>query len=258
MSCDPIDTDRIVTETFVSRVEHHAMVASTNDLAAERAGVVGGELPLLVVADRQTAGRGRGSNKWWTGEGSLAFSVLLGPLVSGPTSSSGCPLAGLATAVAVVETVAPLIAPRAVGVHWPNDVMAAGAKLAGILVEVLPDGRQIVGVGLNANNSAADAPPELRTAVSTLRDMTHRTHDRTDLLVALLQHLQRVLGQLTVAPEQIAARADRLCLQRGRTLAVELGGQIVSGRCAGIAPDGALRLDTPQGRRSLYTGVVCR
>ena len=71
-----MDINRILRETFVVEVEQHAELASTNDRAAQRAKQGAKKLPLLVISDRQTAGRGRGGNRWWTGAGSLAFSLL--------------------------------------------------------------------------------------------------------------------------------------------------------------------------------------
>ena len=76
-----------------------------------------------------------------------------------------------------------------VGIHWPNDVHvrisqpqgeADDRKLAGILVEVLPDRRHVIGIGLNVNNTLADAPAELRDTAATLRDLSGREHDRTE------------------------------------------------------------------------------
>ena len=257
MPCDTINANRVLTETFVARVEYHPRLGSTNDRARQCAVEGCSELPLLVLADEQTAGRGRGANRWWTGRGSLAWSLLVDPEQIGETPGSRSPLVALAAAVAVVETVAPLVAPRQVGIHWPNDVMADGGKVAGILVEVLPDRRHVVGIGLNVNNSAAEAPAQLQPMVATLRDLTDRRHDRTTVLVSLLGHMESAFERLAVAPEQIAARADRYCLQHGQMLTLRQGSRIVSGRCAGIALDGALYLDTPQGRQSVHGGVLC-
>lgn len=256
MPCDRLDIDRIVSQTFVARAEHHRSLTSTNDRAGQCASQAPAGLPLLIVADRQTSGRGRGSNRWWTGRGSLAFSLLVEADRSGTNAARPSPLAALAAAVAVVETVARLVSPQAVGIHWPNDVMAAGRKLAGILVEVLPNRRQVIGVGLNANNRLAEAPPELQQTATTLWELTGGVHDRTALLISLLGGFQAVFQQLAARPEQIAAAADRVCLQHGKTLAIELGKETITGRCLGIAPDGALLLQTPQGRRSFYSGTL--
>ena len=166
------------------------------------------------------------------------------------------PLAALAAAVAVVETLAPLLPGRRVGLHWPNDVMAGERKLAGILIEVLPDGRHIVGIGINTNNTAADAPPTLGGQTATLLDLTGQNHDHTEILVALLGQLEQDFAAPCSAPQQIAARADTICLQHGRTLTLDLSRQTLTGICRGIAADGALRLDTPESERAIYSATL--
>ena len=190
-----LDIARITASGFPARVEHHIELASTQDRARQRAAEPEQPLPLLIVADRQTAGRGRGGNSWWTGAGSLAFSLLLDSAELGPRRSGAAPVS-LTAGVAIIDAIAPLVAPHRVGLHWPNDVFVAGRKLAGVLVEVLADGRAIIGVGLNANNRAADAPVELQPHVATLRDLTGREHDQTDLLVELMQRLAARLRQV--------------------------------------------------------------
>jgi BirA family transcriptional regulator, biotin operon repressor / biotin---[acetyl-CoA-carboxylase] ligase len=269
----PFDIDRILRETFVARAEYHPSIGSTNDRAAQSAG----ELPLLIVADRQTAGRGRGTNRWWTGPGALAFSLLL----DGQTVAAGgnrSPLVALAAAVAIVDAVAPLLpgfcgaavpaaragetpAPQLVhehplGIHWPNDVMVGPRKLAGILIEVLPDGRHVVGIGLNANNTLADAPAELQSTVATLRDLGLCACDPTAILIDLLRGLEREFLELGRQPQSVAARADALCLQRGQVLTLQCGNRTVVGRCLGIAADGAIRLETPTGVETFCTGIL--
>jgi len=251
----PLDTVRLVRQTFVARVEHHPVLDSTNDRAKRCAAEGPPPLPLLIVADRQTAGRGRGTNRWWTGEGGLACSLLV-DLAAAGIAQSRSPLVSLGAALAVAETVAPLLPSHAVGLRWPNDVCADGRKLAGILIEGLAGGLQVVGIGLNANNTIADAPAELHPIATTLRDLTGRPHDPTSILVELLRHLERVFRQLVSDPAGVAARADALCLQRGEILALESGNRTIDGRCAGIAPDGALVLDTREGRQMLYSGVL--
>jgi len=203
MAPNNIDVPHILAHTFVARVEYYPSIPSTNDRAKQCAAQDRGELPLLVVADQQTAGRGRGTRRWWTGRGSLAFSLLLDAATL-DADRGRPPLVALAAALAIVDTVAPLVPAHGVGIRWPNDVYAAGGKLAGILVEVLPDRQHVVGIGLNTNN----------------------------------------------------ARADQLCLQRGQTLTLESGQESFTGLCAGIAPDGALLLDMPEGKRSFYSGIL--
>jgi BirA family biotin operon repressor/biotin-[acetyl-CoA-carboxylase] ligase len=250
-----IDIDRILSGTFVSRMEYHPALGSTNDRARQCAAEAIGPLPLLIVADEQTAGRGRGSNRWWTGPGSLAMTLLL-EADPRPAEPGVLSLLGLAAAVAVVETVAPLLPDHQIGLHWPNDVFAAGRKLAGVLVEVLADRRRIVGIGLNTNNTLADAPPELRGSITTLRELSGVPHDPTAILLTLLGHFEQALRQLADSPEELAARADRCCLLRGRLLAIRTGKSIVRGRCEGIGRDGELLLETSGGVRKFHSGTL--
>lgn len=255
MAATNLDVAALVARTFVGRVDYHPTLTSTNDEARRIAAQTPPDLPVLVIADRQTAGRGRGTNRWWTGAGSLACSLLFDAAGRG-IERRYYPMIPLAGAVAIVETVAPLVAPHEAGLHWPNDVFAAGRKLAGVLVESASDGRQIVGIGLNLNNSAATAPRELAGIVTTLADLAGKIHDRTTILLRLLARLDPALDELASAPEQLGRRGDRLCLQRGRRLSIQSGSRQLTGICAGIAADGAIVLDTPSGREALYSGVV--
>jgi len=254
MSRSTIDLPRVLAETFVARAEHYPTLGSTNDRARQCLGD-GGPTPLLVVADRQTRGRGRGTNRWWTGPGSLALSLLLSPETA-PSDPSRRPLVALAAALAVVEAVRPLVAQHHVGLHWPNDVFVGDRKLSGVLVEVPAEGSPVVGIGANTNNSLANAPVEIRDRAVTLYDLTGRRQDQTDILVEMLKHFQRALDQIRACPDTLVGRANELCLQIGRTLAIRSAGASATGRCAGIAPDGALLLDTPDGRREFHGGTL--
>src|SRR5262249_8342937 len=141
-----IDTNAILKQTFVAYAEHHEVLDSTQFRA--RALAEGSRdpaaLPALVVADRQTAGRGRAENRWCTGVGSLAFSLLVDPQQFG-FPRGPVPRLSLAVGVALVDAIAPRLDGHPLGLHWPNDVYVGSRKLAGILVEVLPDGRHIIG-----------------------------------------------------------------------------------------------------------------
>ena len=247
-----MDIERIIRETFVARAEHHAVLGSTNDLARQHND---SRLPLLIIADRQTAGRGRGANRWWTGEGSLAFSLLL-PADMFPSGQTRPPLAGLAAAVAIVEVVEPLIPGQSVSIHWPNDVYVGDRKLAGILVEVLSDRRHVLGIGLNTNNATSEAPVELRKKVVTLRDLIGRPLDRADVLIGLLGRLEKQLDRLAERPVEVAREAGRLCGQVGQSLLIKMGTKTERGRCLGIADDGGLMLAAADGPRTFHSGTL--
>jgi len=263
----PINTADVLRKTFVARMEYYPTLGSTNDRAAQCAGedvdglpLLADGLPLLIVADDQTAGRGRNANRWWTGHGSLAMSLLAQrELVEADRQRS--PLVALAVAVGVVDAVAPLLPNRQVGIHWPNDVVVHDSttndrKLAGILVEVLPSRRYVIGIGLNTNNTLDDAPAELRGRICTIRDMTGNVLEQTEVLIGLLHRLERAFAELRANPAGIAGRADAICIQRNRMVTAEQGGKTITGKCKGIGSDGALLIDTPTGVQSLVSGTV--
>jgi BirA family biotin operon repressor/biotin-[acetyl-CoA-carboxylase] ligase len=253
----PLEPERLRLPAAITHVEYAAEVDSTNDSARRLASTLPREACVLVITERQTAGRGRGSNRWWTGGGSLAFSLLVDPARYGIETRYGCMVA-LAAATAVVETATLHLPSPAVGIRWPNDVFVGRRKLAGILVEALADGRQIVGIGLNVNNSVATAPPEVSSIATSLVDEIGGPLDRTDVLSELVTAVDEALERLAEDRMALAVLADELCLQRDEVLRVQLGDEIVVGRCLGIADDGGLMLETSTGRRTLYSGVVLK
>lgn len=255
MTPDHLDTGRLQRSNLVAQIEYYATLGSTNDRAKECAAAGPGRLPLLVVAEEQTAGRGRGANRWWTGDGSLAFSLLFDAREI-QIQRKQLPLAALAVGVAVVEAVTPLLPALQVGVRWPNDVYVGERKLAGVLVEVPAEQYFVVGVGLNTNNTLVDAPAEVARAATTLRELTGECHDRTAVLLGVLAQLTKWLGELASAPERVAARCNSLCLQHGQPVTIHVGERAITGNCVGIAPDGALLLETPTGKQAFYSGVL--
>jgi len=257
MSFDRLDIDRLLQSSLVAQVEYYATITSTNDRAKECAAGNPESLPLLVVADEKTAGRGRGANRWWTGPGSLAFSVLFdAQSLQIPRGQS--PLVALAAGVAVTEAIAPRLPSRRVGIRWPNDVYVEDRKVAGVLVEVPSERFIVVGIGLNTNNTLAHAPVEVARTATTLRKLTGECCDQTAVLLTILAELTKWLRELAVASEHVALHCNRLCLQHGQSVTIELGKRTITGCCMGIAADGALLVDTPTGRQSFYSGVLRR
>ncbi|MCL6504311.1 MAG: biotin--[acetyl-CoA-carboxylase] ligase [Pirellulales bacterium] len=252
---DVLNIDAILSAGLVDRVIYRQCVSSTNDLARELAATACRQECWLLVAEQQTAGRGRGDNRWWTGEGSLAFSLLVDPEhlgIHGPR----LPMVSLAAAVAVVEASQPLVSGWKVGLHWPNDVYACGRKLAGILTEVLPDGRLIVGIGVNVNNRREQAPAEVAHRVCSLSELAGRPLDRTRVLAGIIAAQRGCWRTLAAEAGALAVRADALCLQHGQSLCIEAGGRRSEGVCRGIAEDGGLMLETAHGLRRFYSGVL--
>ena len=140
----------------------------------------------VVVADEQTEGRGRLGRKWLAPAGtSLLFSVLLRPAVDAARLPELTLFAGRACAEAIAE-----VAGLETEVTFPNDVLVRGRKVAGILAEA-SEGRVVLGVGVNVNQEAGELPADPRTPATSLRLETGHEVDRAELLVELLDHLER-------------------------------------------------------------------
>ena len=251
-----IDQERILQETFVRGWNTIRVPTSTNDRAAQAAAEGARELPLLIVADRQTAGRGRGSHRWWSDAGGLTMSLLLGPeLFPGP-SRSRAPLVALAAAVAVVETLAPLLPGHPLGLHWPERRAGRPAEAGGHSHRSAfrraarcghrGEHQQLVGRRPAHAANASHHAPRLDRPAAQPDEHSHRP----------AAGIGTDFAALASDGPRIAARADALCLQRGQTLTVEHGRRAVTGLCLGIAPDGALRLKTPAGEQRFYSGAL--
>jgi BirA family biotin operon repressor/biotin-[acetyl-CoA-carboxylase] ligase len=251
------DLHRLEAGTFVGRVEFHEELASTNTRALELAAAEKSAATLLVLAERQTAGRGRGSNRWWAGDGALTFSLLL-ETAAAQIGVERWPLVSLTVGLAVCEAISELLPEHQVGLKWPNDVFLNRRKVCGILVEVPPDGsgRLVIGVGINVNNSFADAPPELRGIATSLLDTANLNHDMTDFLVHVLRHLGRRLQTFGDQPGSLADEWRQYCILHGCNVHLETGGARTVGLCRGIDDFGALLLQTEQGLQRFFGGVV--
>lgn len=263
------DLQRITAETFVEHLDFLPEIGSTNDRAMELADREDNEFPLLVLTELQTAGRGRGTNRWWSGAGALTFSVLLAtePAQLPPQR---WPLVSLTVGYAVCKALEELLArgvPRTelptlpqVRLKWPNDVYIEGRKICGILVEVPRDrpGRLLCGVGVNVNNSTAEAPTELQSLATSLHDLTGRQFNLTDVLIEILQRLAVRLEPDDLWNAQIRDGWRQRCLLTGQTIQIDLGVRQTVGVCQGIDDLGALLLDVEGKVERHFAGVVTR
>ena len=118
---------------WLRHVEVYPLIGSTNDRALVIAERSERELPALVVAERQTAGRGREGRTWWSGEGALTFSLALAPTSMG-LAPRYWPAMSLTTALAVCDVIAESAFGKQASVKWPNDVLLEGRKVAGVLL----------------------------------------------------------------------------------------------------------------------------
>ena len=235
-------------------IEAVAETGSTNaDLLARLDGLRG---PLLLVTDQQNAGRGRSGRTWHSERGaSLTFS-LAWPVRVPLQALVGLPLA---IGVAVAEVLAEH--GIAVQLKWPNDVLADGSKLAGILIETAVDRQPgarlwaVIGIGINLTANVALAA-RIGQPVAALPDA--HAIDRDTLLAALLGQLCLTLQEFEeVGFTAFAARWNALHLHRGQPVRIiDQGQSVVEGIAIGVDAQGRLLLDTPDGRRSIVAGDV--
>jgi BirA family biotin operon repressor/biotin-[acetyl-CoA-carboxylase] ligase len=229
-------------------VEAIASTGSTNaDLLAR-----GGPEGQVLVAEEQTAGRGRAGRTWVSVPGaSLTFSVLLRPMSVPPAARGWLPLL---TGVAVATAVRSAAAVAAV-LKWPNDVLVGDRKLAGILAEQSPAGDAVVvGVGLNVATprDALPVSPAGLPATSLLVEGADVT--REALLAGILRALERWYLAFRAEPDPersgLLAEYTAACATLGRTVRVELpAGRVLTGVAEGIDRGGRL-LVRPAGATS--------
>lgn len=223
--------------------------ASTNDVARDQARK-GTRAGFVVAASRQTRGRGRLGRDWESPPGrGLYVSILLRPEF--PASEAGrlTVLSSVAAADAV-ESVAGF-RPQ---IKWPNDLVAQGRKLGGLLIETEREGTglafAVVGIGLNVRHSADDFSPAVRDLATSLQLVTGRLFRRADVLVALLQALERRLGAPFQETRQ-AWEASSLTLGQRVTLTTVRGRKY--GQALGLDESGALLLRGESGEIEAVT-----
>ena len=228
------------------RIHAYAELESTNDEAhrlAER-GALHGE---VVIAEKQTKGRGRRGHPWISPEGkSLAFSIILRPLLP----PSRAPELTLAAAVAVCEASRDLGADRA-RIKWPNDVECRGRKLSGILAELRSDnGMQhaVLGVGFNSSVEAHEFPEALRPIATSLLIESGQRIARPLILAALLERLDEWISlHETEGFAPVRDRWRELSSTLGRKVRITGEGGPLEGDAADLAEDGALLVRIPGG-----------
>ena len=257
---DPLDLDRLRSllgrraELFAIEVRERC--ASSN-LALIEAAERGAPHRTVIACEQQTAGRGRRGRQWISpGDGGLTFSLLW-------RFEPGAPAPGglsLAAGVAVAKAVE-FLGAGGVGLKWPNDVLLAGRKLAGILVELVPDAPRrthaaVIGIGINLRLPAGFGADHEFAAVD-LAYALDAAPRRADLLAALLAELDRTLDRYGALGFS-GLRADWLARNAFRDLPVRLIGEreTLEGMCRGVDVDGALLLETPAGLQRIVSGEV--
>lgn len=231
---------------------------STNDRALEllEAGAPEG---TLVVAEEQTRGRGRRDRVWHSPAGvSLYASLLLRPAIA----ANSLPLVPLCAATGTARALEEWGGLQGVSIKWPNDLLLGGKKLAGILAEARGDaGSPAVVVGLGMNVNVLDFPKAMEGTATSLRLATGHSWDRPRLLSAVLAFWEADYDHLLAAgPARLLEEMlQRSAHPRGSALAIDLEGEVVTGRFAGYGSSGELLLDEGIGApRALHFGEIRR
>lgn len=211
-------------------------INSTNSYALR----LGGD-GTVIVADRQTAGRGRHGRAWHSAGGlGLWFSVAFDRPV--PGISFAAPLA-------VRDALKPWLH---ADLKWPNDVLVGGKKICGILVEHR-NGTTVLGIGINVHHRPEDFPETLRATAGSLESATGGSFDRTEVLGAVLTELD---GKVKVLREGGCERIRRAWADACRVKGQQVACGDIFGIVAEIDTHGALIVATPNGEHRIVAGEI--
>ncbi len=255
---DKLDPDKILaklqTERIGTKVVVHDRTSSTSDIAAEYARNPAND-GLVVLAEEQTAGRGRTGAIWHSQYGdSLLFSFVL----------IDCQLANellsLTVAVAVAEALGK-IGGRSVRIKWPNDILLDDQKLGGILVEFRTNDSHpahIVGIGINCHQTEEAFPPELRDIVTSI-DLAARIRcDRITLARRVLTSLDQWLMIAQQDKHKVIDTWKTLSTQLGHRVTVSCDGKEYTGNCIGVDPVKGLVLHLDRGGVRIFDAAHTR
>ncbi len=233
-------------------VRRFASVSSTMDICRQLA-EQGAPEGAVVVADAQTAGRGRAGRAWYSPPGQAIYlSLLLRPSLPARRLS----WLTMIGALAVLDALDALgVPPSRAGLKWANDVLLDGRKVAGILVEAALTADRldyaVLGIGFNVNTDFGGAPEAVRAQATSVRQAMGRAMDLSSALDLLLATLAGRYARLPASPlPAYVARLETL----GRPVRLRVGDEEVIGVAERVEEDGALVVNTPSGPRRVAFG----
>lgn len=243
---DPLRLEALLADLPIG-VQFHDRTDSTNNrartLLEEGLGA-----PRAIVADGQTAGRGRGGNRWHSpyAEGlALSYALPGSRLEPADLVRSACLALGRALA---------RFGCTDVGIKWPNDVMLSGRKAGGILIESAGGG-WVIGIGANLNNDPRDLPGLSYPATSVRRQLG-RPVDRTAVAAEVITGLHANLADLPAARRQQHRRWAELSILLGRRIRLLDAGRSYTGVVVDLGLDGSVELEAEGLRRRHHSGSV--
>ncbi len=248
--------EHLNTKIVGRRLEAYEELSSTNTLALERADDPANH-GLVLFAEKQIAGRGRMGRAWHAPKGAAVLCSTL--LFLDPDSP---PARGILlwSALAVREALHDVCDVDII-IKWPNDLLAGGSKICGILIESKPaaDGRRAyaIGVGINCLQHADHFPPEIRAHATSLDLESDQPVDRLHVARQLLARLDTWLersGEL--AAVDLRSEWTRHALPLGKRLRILSEGRRFSGTLIELHPEGGILVETDEGGRKLFSAYT--
>jgi len=227
-------TANLKTRFVGQTVIYHPTLASTMDVA-KREAHRGAREGTTIIADEQTAGRGRTKRVWVSPRGCLALSIILYP------GMLYLPSLIMIASLAVVRSIEAVTGLKS-QIKWPNDVIINGKKVCGILIESDVKGNKvgyaIIGIGVNVNLRLSDFP-EIVPIATSLSDALGRDVSRLDLIRHLLVEIERLYVALSTGGPIYEEWQDSL-ITLGRMVQIKMGKTIYDGIAESVARDGSL------------------
>ncbi len=233
------------TSIIGREIRLHPEVGSTNTLAMEMA-QQGAAEGAVVVAEKQTGGKGRLGRTWISPNGNLYLSVILRPNI--PTHKA--PLVTLMGAVAVVSAIRKHLTIQA-GIKWPNDIFISGKKAGGLLTEMSAEPDRVryivLGIGIDANMDLKELPAEIRPISTTLSAETGEKINRTRMLRMILSELDRWYQTFLKNEASVLNEWAEFNVTLGNRVAVSGLNETLEGQAQGLDNEGRLILKLDDG-----------
>lgn len=223
-------------------------VTDSTNARAGAAGDAGASEGLVVIADQQTAGKGRLGRSWVSPAAvNLYLSVLLRP----PVLPVEAPQLTFLSAVAVCRAISEVSGLEPT-VKWPNDVLLHGRKTAGLLNEMSSETDRVnyvvLGIGVNLNMRAEQFPTQLRYPATSLSIELGHQVSRLAFTRSLLQQIDTLYAAyLASGPRSVLAAWEEYCDLTGKPIVVDCQSRLIRGIMAGLDDDGALLVKTAAG-----------
>ena len=235
--------------TIGHRIHHYDLIGSTMD-ESRRLASDGAAEGTVVIAEEQTAGRGRFNRAWVSPRGeNLSFSVILTPL------ASQLPYMNMAATLAVARTVEDCAGLKPT-IKWPNDVRVGGLKISGILIETAIESEDavcaIIGVGVNVNFDPS-LYDEIANISTSLYRETGQRRNRTPVLQTLLEHFDDAYAAVR-AGKSLTAEWSAMLDTLGRTVTLRSQHEVIEGVAESVDEQGNLLVRQPDG--SLHTATA--